>query len=244
MNGGHCSLVPHRHSCSCAAGAECADDLLRVLRPVLPDVLLQQHCRLDLRGAPAASNSSAGSSCSAHNFCTETTCCCCCCEGPSKHLAQQWTMRLTVVVAAYAWQSTAALPFGTIVIIMLIWSAITIPLTVFGGIAGKNHQVLLRPAAVHLIHATSYCMLSRCLDWQPALKAQWQEEPPCNQLACGHVVCQYALLQGDFAAPVRTNKYPREIPELPWYRTAVPQMLMAGAHAVSPAYGRIRACAL
>ena len=57
-------------------------------------------------------------------------------------------MRLTVVVAAYAWQSTAALPFGTIVIIMLIWSAITIPLTVFGGIAGKNHQVL-HPAAVH-----------------------------------------------------------------------------------------------
>lgn len=45
---------------------------------------------------------------------------------------------------AYAWQSTAALPFGTIVIIMLIWSAITIPLTVFGGIAGKNHQVLLQ----------------------------------------------------------------------------------------------------
>ena len=58
------------------------------------------------------------------------------------------------------------------------------------------------------------------------------------------MICQYALLQGDFAAPVRTNKYPREIPELPWYRTAVPQMLMAGAHAVSPAYGRIRACAL
>ena len=25
-----------------------------------------------------------------------------------------------------------------------------------------------------------------------------------------------------------TNKYPREVPELPWYRTAVPQMVMAG----------------
>lgn len=36
-------------------------------------------------------------------------------------------------------------------------------------------------------------------------------------------------LQGDFAAPVRTNKYPREIPELPWYRSAIPQMVMAGA---------------
>ena len=38
-------------------------------------------------------------------------------------------------------QSTAALPVGTIIIILLIWSVITIPLTVFGGIAGKNHQV-------------------------------------------------------------------------------------------------------
>ena len=35
-------------------------------------------------------------------------------------------------------QSTAALPFGTIVIILLIWALITIPLTVAGGIIGKN----------------------------------------------------------------------------------------------------------
>ena len=34
--------------------------------------------------------------------------------------------------------------------------------------------------------------------------------------------------RGDFSAPCRTNKYPREIPELPWYRLAVPQMIMAG----------------
>lgn len=37
-------------------------------------------------------------------------------------------------------QSTAALPFGTIVIILLLWSLVTIPLTVFGGIAGKNNR--------------------------------------------------------------------------------------------------------
>jgi uncharacterized membrane protein len=70
-------------------------------------------------------------------------------------------------------QSTAALPFGTIVIILIIWGLVTIPLTIFGGIAGKNSKT-------------------------------------------------------EFAAPTRTNKYPREIPELPWYRTAVPQMVMAG----------------
>lgn len=27
---------------------------------------------------------------------------------------------------------------------------------------------------------------------------------------------------------MRTTKYPREIPPLPWYRRAFPQMLMAG----------------
>ena len=32
----------------------------------------------------------------------------------------------------------------------------------------------------------------------------------------------------DFAAPCRTSKYPREIPELPWYRSTVPQMVLAG----------------
>ncbi|KAG1664039.1 hypothetical protein FOA52_010458 [Chlamydomonas sp. UWO 241] len=74
---------------------------------------------------------------------------------------------------AIVYNSTAALPFGTIVIIIIIWCVITIPLTVFGGIAGKNNKA-------------------------------------------------------EFLAPCRTNKYPREIPELPWYRTALPQMLMAG----------------
>eukprot|EP00887_Chlorella_sp_A99_P003316 scaffold26.g3316.t1 len=74
---------------------------------------------------------------------------------------------------AIAYRSTAALPFGTIVIIFLLWALVTIPLTVVGGILGKNTRT-------------------------------------------------------DFYAPCRTNKYPREIPELPWYRSTLPQMLMAG----------------
>eukprot|EP00898_Chlorokybus_atmophyticus_P005779 jgi/Chlat1/6201/Chrsp44S05799 len=32
----------------------------------------------------------------------------------------------------------------------------------------------------------------------------------------------------EFYAPVRTTKYPREVPPLPWYRGTVPQMCMAG----------------
>lgn len=74
---------------------------------------------------------------------------------------------------AISYRSTAALPFGTIVVIAIIWCLVTIPLTVFGGIAGKNNRA-------------------------------------------------------EFYAPCRTNKYPREIPQLPWYRTTVPQMVMAG----------------
>eukprot|EP00197_Chlamydomonas_leiostraca_P002553 CAMPEP_0202857270 /NCGR_PEP_ID=MMETSP1391-20130828/278_1 /ASSEMBLY_ACC=CAM_ASM_000867 /TAXON_ID=1034604 /ORGANISM="Chlamydomonas leiostraca, Strain SAG 11-49" /LENGTH=606 /DNA_ID=CAMNT_0049536053 /DNA_START=73 /DNA_END=1893 /DNA_ORIENTATION=+ len=74
---------------------------------------------------------------------------------------------------AIAYRSTAALPFGTIVVILIIWGLVTIPLTVFGGIAGKNNRA-------------------------------------------------------EFNAPCRTNKYPREVPQLPWYRTTVPQMIMAG----------------
>jgi hypothetical protein len=37
-------------------------------------------------------------------------------------------------------QSTAALPFGTIVIIIVLWALVTFPLTVVGGIMGKNTQ--------------------------------------------------------------------------------------------------------
>ena len=35
-------------------------------------------------------------------------------------------------------------------------------------------------------------------------------------------------VQAEFNAPVRTTKYPREVPPLPWYRKAPAQMLMAG----------------
>lgn len=74
---------------------------------------------------------------------------------------------------AIVYKATAALPFGTIVVIVLIWTLVTSPLLVLGGIAGKNSRI-------------------------------------------------------EFQAPCRTTKYPREIPQLPWYRSTVPQMAMAG----------------
>eukprot|EP00958_Prasinococcus_capsulatus_P019085 scaffold2298_cov388-Prasinococcus_capsulatus_cf.AAC.14 len=41
---------------------------------------------------------------------------------------------------AIGYRSTAALPFGTICIVIVIWALITFPLTVLGGIAGKNSK--------------------------------------------------------------------------------------------------------
>ncbi|KAF7835123.1 RNA polymerase II C-terminal domain phosphatase-like 2 [Senna tora] len=41
---------------------------------------------------------------------------------------------------ALAYNSTAALPFGTIVVTFLIWTLVTSPLLVLGGIAGKNSR--------------------------------------------------------------------------------------------------------
>ncbi|XP_048229743.1 transmembrane 9 superfamily member 3 isoform X1 [Ricinus communis] len=74
---------------------------------------------------------------------------------------------------AIIYSATAALPFGTILVILLIWTLVTSPLLVLGGIAGKNSKA-------------------------------------------------------EFQAPCRTTKYPREVPQLPWYRSALPQMGMAG----------------
>ncbi|GFH12662.1 transmembrane 9 superfamily member [Haematococcus lacustris] len=74
---------------------------------------------------------------------------------------------------AICYRSTAALPFGTIVIITVVWALITFPLTVLGGIAAKN--------------------------------SKHEYTPPC-----------------------RTTKFPRDVPPMPWYRTTVPQMVMAG----------------
>jgi len=76
---------------------------------------------------------------------------------------------------AIAYQSQAALPFGTIMVIAVIWALVTLPLTVIGGIIGRN-------------------------------------------MAKGK----------DFDAPCRTNKIPREIPPVPWYRQGPCQVFMAG----------------
>lgn len=41
---------------------------------------------------------------------------------------------------AIVYSATAALPFGTILVILLIWTLVTFPLLVLGGVAGKNSK--------------------------------------------------------------------------------------------------------
>jgi len=68
--------------------------------------------------------------------------------------------------------STAALPAGTIAIVVALFIFVNFPLAVLGGITGHNAR---------------------------------EYEPPC-----------------------RTSKVPRQIPAVPWYRSALAQMFMAG----------------
>lgn len=50
------------------------------------------------------------------------------------------------------------------------------------------------------------------------------------EMLCVDILSRPCLLDQRHASlpPCRTTKFPRDVPPLPWYRTAVPQMLMAG----------------
>ena len=56
----------------------------------------------------------------------------------SRHLLLAVHWRLLSWLSAL--QTTAALPFGTIVVILVLWALVTIPLCIFGGIVGKNNR--------------------------------------------------------------------------------------------------------
>ena len=71
--------------------------------------------------------------------------------------------------------STAALPFGTILVVFALFLLVAFPLGVVGGVAGRNSTAV-----------------------------------------------------GEFSAPCRTTKVPRQIPHIPCYRRGCVQMLLAG----------------
>ena len=65
---------------------------------------------------------------------------------------------------AIVYRTTAALPFGTICIIIVIWALVTFPLTVLGGIAGKNSKVIPCPC----LEASQGLSFSCCKSWHLA----------------------------------------------------------------------------
>ena len=128
-------------------------------------------------------------------------------------------------------QSTAALPFGTIVIILLIWALITIPLTIAGGIVGKNTRTEFKATC-----RTNKCAFPLRLQSIPRGLAACSQEA---SMLLSQVIFSRMRLEVVVGQGVKYNllgrskrkcmgRYPREIPELPWYRHAVPQMIMAG----------------
>ncbi|RLN47770.1 hypothetical protein BBJ29_006068 [Phytophthora kernoviae] len=77
--------------------------------------------------------------------------------------------------------SSAALPFGTIMIVLALFITVALPLTIIGGVAGRNST-------------------------------------------------------GEFKAPCRTNKIPREIPTVPGYRSPFILVIAAGCLPFSAVY--------
>ncbi|KAM6567524.1 hypothetical protein CsatA_026652 [Cannabis sativa] len=96
---------------------------------------------------------------------------------------------------ATAYKATAsALPFNTIMKISLLWSLISFPLLLLGGMFGKRNN-----------------------------KAELQPICPSNKVKL-------------LAHPLTTSSVAREIPTLPWFRRALPQIALAGALPFSVMY--------
>ncbi|KAK4283358.1 hypothetical protein QN277_000315 [Acacia crassicarpa] len=74
---------------------------------------------------------------------------------------------------AMVYNATVALPFGKVMVIVLIWTLVALPLLLLGGFVGKKNKA-------------------------------------------------------EFQAPCRTTNIPREIPPMPCYRKAIPQVAVAG----------------
>lgn len=126
--------------------------------------------------------------------------------------------------------TTAALPFGTIVIIIVIWALVTFPLTVVGGIMGKNTKVRTGAGGGVQKWGLSRVGQSGGMDVPTLCGGSMLSQPLSEQPMPTHAASSHPCLpsQAEFNAPCRTTKYPREIPPLPWYRQTLPQMLMAG----------------
>ncbi|CAL9758933.1 unnamed protein product [Musa acuminata subsp. burmannicoides] len=74
---------------------------------------------------------------------------------------------------AITYSATAALPFGTILVILLIWALVTSPLLILGGVTGKTAKLNSK------LHAVPTSTQEKFLNWHgieaPYLRWQWQD---------------------------------------------------------------------
>ena len=108
---------------------------------------------------------------------------------------------------AIIYNSQAALPFGTILVIMLIWNQ-TRTLT------QTRTRTLITLTLTPTLSLTQVIMFIWMLVTLPLT-------------VIGGIVGRNMAKGKDFDAPCRTNKIPREVPPIPWYRQGPCQVLMA-----------------
>ena len=87
-------------------------------------------------GRQAGGWGTAGQDCRWHCLPAEVVSSRCSCLAPSSHSCL--TAALPRLPALLLLQSLAAVPFGSIVIVLLIWMFISFPLCLFGTVVGRN----------------------------------------------------------------------------------------------------------
>ena len=109
---------------------------------------------------------------------------------------------------AIIYNSQAALPFGTILVIMFLWN---------------QARTLTQTRTRTLITRT----LNLTLSLTQVIMFIWMLVTlPLTVI--GGIVGRNMAKGKDFDAPCRTNKIPREVPPIPWYRQGPCQVFMAG----------------
>jgi len=109
---------------------------------------------------------------------------------------------------AIIYNSQAALPFGTILVIMFIWNQ-----------ARTLTQTRTRTLTTRTLTLTRSLTQVIMFIWMLVTL-------PLTVI--GGIVGRNMAKGKDFDAPCRTNKIPREVPPIPWYRQGPCQVFMAG----------------
>ena len=102
---------------------------------------------------------------------------------------------------AIAYRSAAALPFGTIVLIVFVWAIVTIPLTIVGGIVGKNTKAgssaltggkisSRNPSYLVPIHDPQMCVASSYPS--PSTSSSSTSSPRCGVTRCTRFIASYS----------------------------------------------------